>query len=107
MIIKQAKYKTKMVKQRVMVSGEVNGCDCCREEIRDYPNEPGRLEVTVFQHADSAEYKHLHYCSWKCVLAALPKLQTDYFISLPYLYYDHTGRRSASELIKILKRRMK
>ena len=107
MIIKKAVYRHKMVKQRVLVSDEVSGCDHCREEIRDYPNEPSRLELTVFWHADRTESKHLHYCSWKCVLAALPKLQTDYFISLPYLYYDHTGRRSASELIKILKRRTK
>lgn len=105
MIIKQAKYKSKMVKQRVQVSEEVHGCDCCREEIKEYPNEAYRLEVTVFSHKDHTEAAHLHFCSWVCVLQQLLKMKTDYFISLPYLMYDATGPRSAGALLKLLRKK--
>lgn len=45
MIIKEAKYKNVMVKQRKCVSETVYGCDECRTEIKEYPNEENRLEI--------------------------------------------------------------
>lgn len=39
MLIKKAKCKTKMIKSKVMISDEVHGCDNCKTEIKDYPNE--------------------------------------------------------------------
>ena len=98
-----------MTKQRKCVSDTVYGCDECKTEIGDYPNEVSRLEVKVFHHEKETE--HLHFCSWACVISHLPKIKTDYFVDLPFLYYDSdtpnkkiVSKRSAKELMKLLKR---
>ena len=108
MIIKEAKYKNVMVKQRKCVSETVYGCDECRAEIKEYPNEENRLELTVFRHG-SENAEHLHFCTWDCVLNHIPKIKTNYFVSLPYLYYDgrKTSVRGAKQLIKLLAERGK
>lgn len=99
---KEAKYKKVRVTQRIEVSPAVYGCDECRKEIKDYPNENSRLEVTAHSHDVGSE--NLHFCSWKCVLKHIPKIKCEYFVSLPFLYFDErNGKdRSASELIAIL-----
>jgi hypothetical protein len=102
MIIKEAKYKTVTVKQRRQVSPDVYGCDHCRAEIKEYPNEESRLEVKIFSNDDATEYKH--FCSWSCVLAFLPTIECKYFVDLPFLYYDvrKGGERGADELLRLL-----
>lgn len=106
MIIKKAKYKKLMVEQLRQVSEEVHGCDECRKEIKNFPNEPSRLELRVFHHDDRCDY--LHFCSWGCVIKHLPKIKSDYFVDLPFLYFGNSkddklvGKRSAIELLKIL-----
>lgn len=102
MLIKPAKYKNKKVIQKVCISYEVHGCDECRTEIKEYPNEPTRLEINVFHH-DNSEINHYHFCSWKCALTFIPKIKTDYFIDLPFVHFDSgVKERSAAELIRIL-----
>lgn len=104
MIIKPRVYKEKMVRQRVMVSDDVHGCDECKKEIKEYPNERSRLEVTVhFNNNENTE--HLHFCSWGCVVKHLKKIKTDYFASLPFLYFDGSKKtgRHATDLLKLLK----
>jgi hypothetical protein len=69
------------------------GCDGCKKPIDDRLNNRDSqnrhyLEVRVFSNDDS-ETKHLQFCSWKCVLKTLPKINTDYFITLPYLTFDN------------------
>ena len=101
MIIKKARYRSKMVKQKVRVSDDVYGCDHCSKEIKSFPNESGRLEVTVFKREHRVE--HYHLCSWKCVLKFLPSIKSDHFVTLPYLYYDEiTKGRTAKDLIKLI-----
>jgi hypothetical protein len=103
MIIKKAKYKKVKVIQRRMISDAVHGCDCCKKEINNYPNEVSRLEVTVFQKDGLSDTEHLHFCSWACVLKHLPIIKSNYFVSLPHLYYDEgKGQRTVTELLKLL-----
>jgi hypothetical protein len=108
MIIKESKYKNVMVKQRICVSDTVYGCDECKSELKDHPNEPNRLEITVF-HKDSSSTDHLHLCSWACVINHIPKIKTNYFFTLPFVSFesDTPGKkllkkRSGQELIKLL-----
>lgn len=104
MLVKEAVYKEVTVKQNQQVEPPVYGCDCCGKELVEYPNETNRLELTVF-HNNSEKTEHLHFCSWRCVLKQLPKIKTDYFIDLPFLYYDEKeGKgRTAKEFIKLIK----
>lgn len=104
MIIKRARYKSKMVEHKVRISDDVYGCDFCKKEIKEFPNESGRLEVTVFENNDGCESKHYHLCSWKCVLKFIPTIKSNYFATLPYLHFesDTTKGRAAKDLIKLI-----
>lgn len=106
MIIKKAVYKKKKVLQNTRISDAVYGCDCCRKEIKNYPNEEGRLNVTVFYNEsgkDTDDIDHYHFCSWSCVLKFIPTVKTGYFLSLPHVMFDEKGVKSAYELIRLLK----
>jgi hypothetical protein len=102
MIIKKAKYKTVTVKQRKCVSEEVRGCDECKKSIKSQLTKGGLLEITIFRHNRDTE--SLHFCSWDCTLTHLPKLKSDYFITLPYIYCDEKkGSKSGfDQLIKLI-----
>lgn len=103
MIIKKAKFKNVKAFISKRISDDVYGCDQCKKVIPDHPNETQRLEITVFRHDNSTE--NLHYCSWKCVLKAIPNIKTDYFASLPFLYFDEGMKdRCAKELIDLIKK---
>lgn len=103
MIIKEAKYKNVKVMQRKCVSETVYGCDECKKEIPKFPNESSRLDLTIFH--NSGETEHLHFCSWRCVLKHVPKIKSDYFVTLPMLYFDQgTKNRTAKDFIKIIKK---
>lgn len=110
MIIKKAKYKNVMVKQRKQTSPDVYGCDSCRNEIKEYPNEDSRLELTVWQkdkHGRTVDEKteHLHFCSWKCLFDYVKTMKSNYFASMPFLYFEKdSGKRSASEFISLIKK---
>lgn len=106
MLIKEAVYKEVQVTRKELVEHEVHGCDHCASEIKEYPNEDSRLEITVFYHDHDKESEHLHFCSWECALAHLAEIETDYFISLPYLYFDAPkgSKRSAQHLIDVLRK---
>lgn len=104
MIIKEAKYKKvkKLVSQ--LVTDTVYGCDECKKEIKDYPNESQSLELTVFRNNDLPT-EHLHLCSWACVFKHIPKIKSDYFVSLPYLYFDDAvSKRGYKEMIRLIKK---
>lgn len=104
MIIKKAVYRTVSVKQKKCVKQEIHGCDQCRKEIKEWPNEPSRLELTIFNKA-GLDTKHEHFCSWKCVLKRLVAVDTDYFIGMPHLMFDEgVNDRSAAELKRLLKK---
>lgn len=104
MLIKKAVYKNVKVIQREIVSDAIYGCDECECEIKDYPNEQIKLELTVFYKDNNKETKDLHFCSWDCVLLHIPKIDSDDFVDLPILYYDEPkeSKRSAQHLIDIL-----
>jgi hypothetical protein len=88
MIVREAKYRKVRRLVREQVSSEVYGCDCCKKAINMGLSGKHRahLELTVFFNGKEAE--HMQFCSWRCVLKKLPKIKTDYFISLPYLTFD-------------------
>lgn len=100
MEIKKAVYENIMVEQRRVVSQAVYGCDNCKKEIPNYPNEANRLDMTIFHNEKESERKH--FCSWGCVLGFLPKIKSDYFINLPMVYMDQE-RKGMKELLKALK----
>lgn len=67
----------------------IYGCDNCKRTINMALKDGNHqyLEVTVFYSSD-ASTKRLQFCSWKCVLARLPKVKSDHFITLPYLLFE-------------------
>lgn len=109
MIIKKAKYRKvkKIVTERV--SDDVYGCDECKKEIKEGQY---KLDVTIFynnkklskQHNGDGETDRHEFCSWDCVCKFLPKIKTDYFVSLPYLFYDSKMKQKgikANDFIKL------
>jgi hypothetical protein len=106
MIIKKAKYKKVMQEVNQRISDDVYGCDQCKKEF----GEDNKLEITVFFHDEKLKKQHEgddtdrhQFCSWKCVGKFLPKVKTDYFISLPFLHYDtQTEGTMAKDFIKLL-----
>jgi len=103
MKIKEAEFKKVRIWQTEEVSPDVFGCDECRQEIKDWPNEDCRLEITVFHHG-TEKVDYLHFCSWNCVLNYIPKINTNYFVTLPFIYFnvDSESPRSAKSLIDLL-----
>jgi len=103
MKIKEAKFKKVQVWQTKEVSPDVFGCDECRQEIKDWLNEDGRLEITIFHH-NTEVMEPLHFCSWNCVLRHIPKIDTDHFVSLPFILFDidPESPRSAKSLKDLL-----
>jgi len=91
MIIKKAKYKNVTVKQRRMVSEEVYGCDECEKEIKEFPNEDPRLNITVFYQIKPS-IDNYHFCSWECIINFIPKIETDYFFNLPPVCCDSKNK---------------
>lgn len=89
MIIKEREYKTcKECKSRELISDEEYGCDNCREKINLEVHEE-YLSLTIHYHSPTKSSKTCHFCSWFCVFQKLKTLQTEYFISLPYLSFDN------------------
>jgi hypothetical protein len=89
------------------VSPEIFGCDNCRKEIQRHlvAGKRENLQMTVFHNAGGS--KHKEFCSWKCVLAYLPKIKSDYFASLPYMHFDtgYPKEMTAKALISLLRRK--
>lgn len=105
MLIKKAKYKKVKVWQKRQISPDVHGCDCCKKEIKEWPNEASRLELTVFNNEHDTQSERYHFCSWSCVLKFVSTVKCNYFISLPHLYFDAgVKERTAKELIKLIKK---
>lgn len=105
MIIKKAKYKKVKVLQRRMVSREVYGCDCCKKEIKEYPNEEERLDMTVWHQKDDSDTRHYHFCSWDCVLKFVKTVKSDYFLNLPHVNFDYNkkSKKGIHRLVELLK----
>src|SRR5580693_3804769 len=86
------------------ITPEVFGCDNCRKEIQRNlaVGKRQHLQLTIFQ--NGGDTTHIELCSWKCVLAYLPKIKSDYFVSLPYLHFDagYPKEMTAKELIRLL-----
>lgn len=106
MIIKEAVYKKVKVTQNKLIENEIYGCDCCKQEIKEHPNEDNRLEITVFGYND--ENKHFHFCSWDCVFAFISELNEDFdFINLPFVYKKdvNISLRGIERLQQLIKER--
>ena len=84
MIIKESVLKKVRVSQLKVVEEAIYGCDCCKQEIKEYPNEDNRLEITIFGYND--DNKYFHFCSWDCVFSFISELNEDFdFIRLPFV----------------------
>lgn len=106
MQLKKAKYKKIRVWGKKQISPDVYGCDCCKEVLKNYPNEDNRLDISVWPNKNSSEYNEVntyHFCSWDCVLKFIPKIKSTYFASMPSIHFDSKGKGSATEFIQALK----
>lgn len=105
MIIKEAEHHVcPTCDTRRRTAGEEYGCDECKKPINVGAPEREYLSATVFSMLDKS--RDLQFCSWRCALAGLSKVQCEHFISLPYLTYDtaQPGVR-ASDFFEALKAR--
>lgn len=85
MIVKEAVFETcNCCGWRKRVGDDVRGCDVCRKEFSEKEGPP--LNFTVFRSQEKSE--DIDCCSWLCALTALRNVESDYFVSLPYLYFD-------------------
>lgn len=83
MIVKDAEFKVcECCGTRQRTAGPVLGCDYCQTPIL---LERGLTITVFFKEGEAVDY---HFCSWDCLLLKLPEIETDHFISLPYLSYD-------------------
>lgn len=99
MIVKGAEYKKVMKEFNQRVSDAVYGCDECKKEF----GEDKILVIRVFHHESADDVDKYEFCSWKCLFKFLPKVQTDYFIELPYLTYDaKINGTSAKDFINLV-----
>ena len=69
---------------RKRVADEQRGCDVCKRVFDD--QEP-YLSSDIFRRGTNGADR-LDFCSWTCALKGLAAVETDYFVSLPYLHYD-------------------
>ena len=69
---------------RKRVADEVHGCDVCHKV---FVEDESYLSVDIFRHETRSADK-MDFCSWACALKGLATIETDYFVSLPYLHYD-------------------
>lgn len=102
MKIQEAQYKKvkKFVNERI--SDDIYGCDECGVVIDFNKNDVEYLECTI--HRKNSEYESKQFCSWECVFVHLPKMKTDYFISLPLLSFDKKGLTSAKSFFEQFKK---
>ena len=87
------------------ISPEEWGCDQCRKPIVPCGNDE-RLDVKLFYKKDGETCSDDYYfCSWACVFNFVLKKRTNYFITLPYVSFDHKikGRR-AKDFFDIIKK---
>lgn len=97
MLIKDTQYKKCGECSRTeSISEPIYGCDTCKAEIdlnrsSSSGKGSGYLKVTVFHEESSTQ--NLEFCSWDCFFAKVPKIKSDYFMSLPYLMFDETDNK--------------
>jgi hypothetical protein len=93
------------------VSPDVYGCDNCRKEIQRNlaAGKRQNLQMTVFRNPHNSDSQNLEFCSWKCVLAYLPKIRCNYFVNLPYLHFDagYPREMTGKALIDLLRPKRK
>ena len=81
-------------------------CDGCDKLLIDeYQNRDDAEDfINITIHNKSGPAIRHEYCSWKCCLKHLRTLDSDYFISMPFLQYDNVsdGTR-ASDFFALLK----
>jgi hypothetical protein len=93
------------------ISPEIYGCDNCRKEIQRNLEAGKRqhLQMTVFGHPMDLNTEELEFCSWKCVLAYLPKIKCNHFVTLPYMHFDvgYPKKMTGKALISLLRPKRK
>ena len=109
MKIEEARYETckECGTRKRMISEESYGCDECGKQISIESNGKTHhdfLQLKVFRHVGS-DTESREFCSWACVFAFLPKIESDYFVSLPFLQYeaDVVPGQRVSDFFKLLK----
>lgn len=104
MLIQDNKYRVcDSCRARHLISERIYGCDTCKKVIDMNQPEREYLSATVFSHTKGNA--DIHACSWVCMMKALRKVKTDYFVSPPFLHYDKSASKGmrASDFFKLLK----
>lgn len=84
-VVKEAEFKKcGECGSRKRIGEEVRGCDVCKTE---FGKDGVLLQIDIFRSVKSGA-DHIDCCSWRCVFEALPTVDCDHFVSLPYLHYD-------------------
>lgn len=106
MLVKERVYRTcKSCEARHLVSNEVYGCDTCKKVLDMNKPEADYLRASIHRHAQSGNSDEIICCSWACMLKALRKVKSDYFVSLPFLHFDKTPKgMRAEDFFKLFRR---
>ena len=81
-------------------------CDGCGKlvltEFQDREDVDDFLTITV--HNSSGRTEGHEYCSWRCCIKHLKTLNSDYFISMPFLHFDDVSKGTkASDFFALIK----
>jgi hypothetical protein len=79
---------------------ELFACDECAASLVG----EGLLRMDVYNNGpEGSTSSERQFCSWRCLLAHLPKIQSDYFASMPFLHFDEApaGQSAADFLAAI------
>lgn len=80
--------------RKEIIQHEMFGCDWCGT---DMAHDKGHLRASVFRYeGDRHEEKDLQFCAWSCAFAKLKTVKSDYFATLPYLYFEESTPRPQS-----------
>lgn len=87
MIIKEREWtKCECCDSRKLTGETVYGCNTCKTVLDLNDPQANYLSITIFRH--DSEASEMQFCSWVCVLKGLATVETDNFVSLPFLHYD-------------------
>jgi hypothetical protein len=88
-VIKEQEWKEcKKCGSRKLIKHEEYGCDNCKKPINTlWDKDKDYLKIDVFRHELETEQKT--FCCWKCALEYLSTVESDYFVSLPYISFDN------------------
>jgi hypothetical protein len=93
MIVKEATYvPCEKCGRQLTYHEPVYACDCCKKEF-GHDEMYDRFNVFHNREDGIADYtEEFLLCSWDCFFKLLPKIKTNYFVSMPMLSYEEKAK---------------